>query len=70
MYLNKDYLMKFMLDNYGGVYRAFARDLGVEVSQLHRILNGDDRAGVVFLGRLHKYCQHKNVDYQEFIFFD
>lgn len=62
--------MKFMKDNYGGVYREFARDLGVEASQLHRILNGDNQAGVVFLGRLHKYCKQKGIDFQEFIFFE
>ncbi|GGA32038.1 XRE family transcriptional regulator [Psychrobacillus lasiicapitis] len=70
MYLNKGILEKYMKDNYDGSYRKFARDLQVEPAQLHRILNSEAQAGVVFLGRLHNFCKSKNIDYNQFIFFE
>jgi len=70
MHLNKNKLGQLMDSKYGGNYRKFSLVLGVEVSQLHRILNSDSRAGTVFLGRLHKYCINNGLIFEEFINFD
>lgn len=70
MYLNKTKLVDTMNEFHSGNYRQFAKELNVEVAQLHRILNSDSQAGTVFLGRLHKYCASKKVPFNDFIFFD
>lgn len=70
MYLNKEKLIDYMNTHYEGNYNKFSKDLKVEVAQLHRILNKDSQAGVVFMGRLHSFCKRNNIKFDEFIFFD
>lgn len=69
MYLNKENLIDYMNSNYEGNYNKFAKELKVEVAQLHRIMNSESQAGVVFLGRLHAFCKRNNIIFEDFIFF-
>lgn len=67
MELNKDRLWKLLDDQADGNYRELARQLGVHVPQLHRVLNRDSKAGPKFLGRLRDYCKEKGLDFEEFL---
>lgn len=67
MRVNKDRLFKLMDDMAASNYRELARQLGVGVSQLHRILNKDSKAGPVFLGKLRTFCKEKGLIFDEFI---
>ena len=70
MYLNKMKLLELMNTKHGGSYRKFSREIGIEASQLHRVVNSDAKAGTVFLGRLHKYCINQGIVFEEFIYFE
>lgn len=70
MFLDKLKLMDYMKIHYEGNYRRFAKDLKVEVAQLHRIINSESQAGTVFLGRLHSYCKNRGIKFEDFIFFE
>lgn len=67
MELNKDRLWQLLDDVADGKYRQLARILDVQVSQLHKVLNTDSKAGPVFLGQLRKYCKENNLDFDEFV---
>lgn len=67
MELNKDRLRALMEQIANGKYREFARMLNIQVSQLHKILNKDSKAGPVFLGRLRHYCLEHNLPFDEFL---
>lgn len=68
MYLRKDKLRKLMDEKANGNYHAFARLLGVDVAQVHRILNGKGEAGPKFLGKLMAFCRREGLDFDEYIF--
>lgn len=70
MFLNIKELKSHMEKYHQNSYRRFARALEVEVSQLHRIINKKSKAGVLFLGRLHKYCKKNELEFNDFIFFE
>jgi hypothetical protein len=65
--INKDRLWQLLDDAADGNYRKLARLLGVQVSQLHKVLNKDSKAGPVFLGRLRQYCKDNGLNFDEFI---
>ncbi len=54
----------------GGNYREFARQLGVDVAQLHRVMNTDSNAGPKFLGKFMIYCNHHQINFNDYIFLD
>lgn len=66
MYVNKDKLRELMGDD---SYRKFAKKLGVDARQLHRVLNDPGpRGGGKFLGRLSVYCAKVGCNFSEYIF--
>lgn len=67
MEINKDRLWQLLDDAADGNYRKLARLLGVQVSQLHKVLNKNSKAGPVFLGRLRRYCKDTGLNFDEFI---
>lgn len=67
MEINKDRLWQLLDDAADGTYRELARLLGVPVSQLHRVLNGESKAGPVFWGKLRTYCKEHGLEFEEFI---
>lgn len=68
MYLNKRKVKTLMEKEAGGNYREFARQLGVDVAQLHRVLNTESKAGPKLLGKLKLYCDNKGFKFDDFIF--
>lgn len=70
MYLNKSKIRILMDSNADGSYREFARQLGIDVAQLHRVLNTESNAGPKFLGKLMVYCEKNNLKFNEYIFLD
>ncbi|MFZ5611029.1 MAG: hypothetical protein ACOY3U_02370 [Bacillota bacterium] len=57
MLIRKDRLRDLMKEHGNNSYHYFARALGVEVAQLHRILNHNSEAGAKFLGCLMRFCR-------------
>ncbi|SFH22183.1 hypothetical protein SAMN05660649_04318 [Desulfotomaculum arcticum] len=70
MFLNKEKVKKLMSIHAEGNYHEFARQLEVDVAQLHRVLNTKSVAGPKFLGRFMKFCKKNGLDYNEYIFLD
>lgn len=68
MYLNKKKLKALMATNADNNYHKFARQLGVDVAQIHRILNTNSQAGPKFLGRFKTYCDQININFEDYIF--
>lgn len=67
MKLNKKAFQQFFQDEFKGNYNLCGRCLQVSPAQVHRIINSDSQAGVVFLGRLIVYCKEKQIDYSKMI---
>jgi predicted transcriptional regulator len=67
MELNKKRLWQLLAEAAKGNFRELSRLLGVQVSQLHKILNTQSKAGPVFLGKLHTYCKENSLPFEEFI---
>jgi hypothetical protein len=77
MYVNKIKLRDLMISKTGnakyikGNYHMFAKQLGIDVAQLHRVMNNPGHnAGPRFLSQLVKYCQKENLDFREYIFLE
>jgi hypothetical protein len=69
LFLIKEKVRELMAANANGNYNEFSRQLGVDVAQLHRVLNTDSNAGPKLLGKLMIYCQKNNLDFNSYIFF-
>lgn len=70
MFLNKAMVKKLMNEKAKGNYHEFARQLDVNVAQLHRVINTSSEAGPKFLGKFKKYCHVKGINFDEYIFLD
>ncbi len=69
MFLEKEKVRELMVTKANGNYHEFSRQLGVDVAQLHRVLNTGSNAGPKLLGKLMIYCQENNLDFNDYIFF-
>jgi hypothetical protein len=70
LFLNKEKVRKLMDEKANGNYHEFSRQMGVDVSQLHRVLNTGSKAGPKFLGKLMRYCQDNNLNFKDYIFLE
>lgn len=70
MYLNKQRVRELMRDYADDNYHEFARQLQVDVAQVHRVLNTESKAGPKLLGNLMKYCQSHKLDFNHYIFLE
>lgn len=74
MYVNKAKLRELMIQQTAtdkrpeGNYNEFARRLGVDVAQLHRVLTSDRIPGPKFLGRLKLFCDRNGLNFDDYIF--
>lgn len=68
MKLNIQALKKLMQEKCYGNYNAFARETGVNVSLIYKILNGQASAGLKTLNRLIDYMKANNLDVENYIF--
>lgn len=67
MLIKKDKLRELMKIYGKDSYNCFARALGVEVAQLHRILNNDNKAGAKFLGCLMRFCKARGLNFEDYV---
>lgn len=67
MYLRREKLKELLQTYAAGNYHEFARALGVDVAQLHRVLNSNSEAGARFLGRLLVFCKEHGLDFEDYI---
>lgn len=70
MYLKKDRVRQLMALKAKGNYNEFSRQLGVDVAQLHRVLNTESNAGPKLLGKLMVFCKTNNLEFNDYIFFE
>lgn len=70
MFLNKSKIRELMNEKANGVYHEFARQMDVDVAQIHRILNTNSEAGARFLGRFKIYCDANNINFNDYIFLE
>lgn len=70
MFLNKMKVKALMQVKCNGNYHEFARQLNIDVAQVHRVLNTDSNAGPRFLGQFMKYCQQHGEPFNDYIFLD
>ncbi|RKO65756.1 hypothetical protein [Desulfofundulus salinus] len=70
MYLNKEKIKELMQVKAGGNYHEFARQLRIDVAQLHRVLNTQAKAGPKLLGCFMRYCQDNGLDFKQYIFLE
>ena len=68
MKLKIDKLKALMDERVGGNYHAFARELKIDVSTLHKILNIQINAGLRTINRIIDYLKAQNLNVQDFIF--
>lgn len=68
MRLNIQALNGLMNDKCDGNYNAFARETGVNVSLLYKLLNGKAGAGLKTINRLIDYLQASNLNIEDYIF--
>lgn len=70
MFLKKEKIKEMMRDKAEGNYHEFARQLNLDVAQVHRVLNTNANAGPKFLGQLMRFCQENGLNFQQYIFLD
>lgn len=70
MFLNKSKVKELMNQEAEGNYNEFARQLGIDVAQLHRVLNTDSNAGPKMLGKFMLFCNKKKLNFNDYIFLD
>ena len=68
MRLNIEALKKLMQEQYGGNYNAFARDTGVNVALLYRMLNDQAQAGLKTINTLIEFFKAKELKVEDYIF--
>jgi hypothetical protein len=57
------------MENFNGNYHEASRQLGVNVSQLHRILNKKSGIGLLFVERFMRWCKTNNVESSKYFFY-
>ncbi|MCL5289761.1 MAG: XRE family transcriptional regulator [Firmicutes bacterium] len=67
MLIRKDKLRELMKIYGNDSYNCFARALGVEAAQLHRILNNDNKGGAKFLGCLMRFCKTRGLNFEDYV---
>lgn len=70
MRLNIENLNKIKEEKYYGNLNLFAKQIGIDRSQLFKVLNEGKCAGIKFYERLIDYCQKNNIDMNSIIFFE
>lgn len=68
MQLKIDKLKQLMDQNFSSNYHAFARELNIDVSTLHKILNVQISAGLKTINKIIEYLKAQNLEIAEYIF--
>ena len=61
-------LQKLVDEKFEGNKSAFAQAIGIERSQVSRILKDGTGAGAMFFGGLMNYCEAVNLNFHQYIF--
>ena len=65
--LNIPAFEKLFTERFDGRYHEAARQTGIDVSQIHRIINQKQGAGIIVVERLIEWCNKNGVDYRTLI---
>ena len=65
--LNEKKMMELMKEYCGGNYNRFAREMGIDASQLHRFLNSGVGGGKMMVFGLMKFCKEKKLDVTDYM---
>jgi hypothetical protein len=68
MQLNKKSLKDLLYSEFDGNFNKMARELGINVAQLYRVLEKDSNAGAKFFCRLMLWCNQHGHDFNDYIF--
>ena len=68
MVVNIDELRKLMNENANGNYNEFARQTGIDVGQLYKVLNREVGAGTVTISKLINYIKQNGLRVEDYIF--
>ncbi len=68
MQLKIDKLKELMDEKCTGNYNAFARETGINVALLYRLLNKQANAGLKTINALISYLKAKNLPVEDYIF--
>jgi len=67
MNINRSRVMQLINTEYGGNFTRFSKDLGIDISHVHRCLTTGVGGGKKVIGAIIKYCKNKGLDFEEFI---
>lgn len=67
MVLKKDKINELMSTYCNGNYNRFARELGIDPSQLYRFINTGIGGGKKVAGAVIKFCKERSIDFEEYI---
>lgn len=67
MKIKIDKLKELMNERCGGNYNAFARETGLDVAAVYRILNGQANAGLTTINRIINYLKANNLAVEDYI---
>lgn len=68
MRLNVEAIKTLMKESCMGNYNAFARESGINVALLYRILNGQANAGLQTINKLITFINSKGLKIDDYIF--
>jgi hypothetical protein len=70
MLVNKEkFKTEIFEKRFHGNYNQCARSLGIEVSQIYRLLTDEkSQAGAKMLGVIFAYCEREGLNFRDFIF--
>jgi len=68
MKLNIKRFRKLMEQKASNNYNEFARQTGINVSLLYKILNGQVNAGTKTISKIVSYLKNQNIDVSKYIF--
>lgn len=65
---NIEKIQRLVNEKFDGNKSAFAKTIGIERSQVSRILKDGTGAGAMFFGALMQYCERENLRFKDYIF--
>lgn len=68
MKLNIENLKQLMNEECNGNYNAFAREIGINVAALYRVLNNQSNAGLKTINKIIAYLKLKKLVVEDYIF--
>lgn len=67
MELNMYTFTELFKDKFKYSYAEAGRQLNVSPAQLYRIMNNKGKAGALFFGKLHTYCNKHQLNFEKYI---